>query len=1516
MSQDIKNRLVKIAFRLIALLIGCFLLLVVGIQLPFVQTVIVKKAGAWLSKTSGYQVQLSSATIQWFDQVNITGLQVVDDAGNTMIDINSITVDLELNQLLSDDGNNIDAVEIEGAKIFFTYLAESDSSSIINISRFINNINKNLNKKSTKAPLPFSIDEIELENVQFTMSNPAKDSIAEGFDYNHFTVNELQTYVKNFTILRDSVGFQITHLSGIDQQSGLHLKSLKSKFHLTAKSMEFNLLHLITNKSEVRDFVRFEFNNWADWSDFNNNIKIIADLKHTDIHTKDLSYFVPKLRKYNQNFVVSGNYKGKVRSFNGNNFDLRFGGNKLTGRISMFGLPNMDETFMDFKLNNSVVDFSKLKPVFKPRTYEILKPFGETLFSGSFSGFLNDFVAFGNFNTRFGAIYSDVNLKVNDNVALTEYSGNLKMTQFDIGKYTKRDSLFQLITMNGKIEGKGITLETAEFELEGKISEIGIKQYVYKNIQTDAKFSSELFNGRVSIDDPNLQFSGSGSIDLRNNLNKVNIVANLDTANLVKLKLSENIHFLHSNLSLDGYGLKLNNIRGRANLFNSIIKYDSNTLQTDTLKIVSKYDSSSRELDIQSEFFDARVEGNFKTSEVFKDFKSMVKEYLLNINNDSEALKKYYSNKTINQNSNNKYSLKYNIDLQHMDPLMELINKDVFIEPNTNIEGTFTKGESIVFNLFSSIGEMNYKGTSLFNTDIELMASKLADSTKVLATGFLMSEKQVLPGGFETKNFFSEIIWDNTHIDFQMEGEQANRDHFAKLKGYLDFKPDEIQIHLLPSEAQFIHTNWKFNDSNLLILKPHYIEADSIELYSNDNQRIFLNGVISENPSNIFKVVVQNLELENLSPLTRQKITGKMNTELKIKNLFDIPSVESKLDIKTLVLDDFLIGNIAGTSHWNKSTKKFDIRMNVEKDAIKNITVEGSYNPEKNKSPLDLNVNFEDADLKIIEPFFKFMFSSLEGKTNGRFNISGTPLKPEITGSGNIEHGQAKINYLNTMYDLDGRYSFGYNKISFQNLTITDVNGGKGALYGDITHKFFQDFTIDIQGDFKELMVLNTTLRDNDLFYGTGVATGDVSFSGPSNQLSIKANGATDKGSRIHIPIGGLGNITQEEYISFVSLKDTLNKVIEKQIEEKKVAGLDIDLNLELNKNAYCEIIFDIQAGDIIRGTGEGRLNLKLSPEGDFNMFGDYTILQGGYNFTLYNIINKEFEIAPNSTIKWFGDPYGAELNINAAYKQLASLSPLVDTTFHKAPEIKRSYPTEVNLILKGEMLSPEIDFDIKVAEYPKSAVTVDGNVLYFEEIVGQLYNNIHSDDQELNRQVFSLIILRKFSAPESFNTAGSIGNSVSEFVSNQLSYWASQVDDNLEIDVNLGDLSQEAYNTFQLRLSYAFMEGRLRITREGGFDNENPDNVANIVGDWTVEYALSADGRLKAKMFSRNNYNSLNINKQTTYTTGFSLSHTQSFDEVRELFSRSRKKKKKQEQQNKIKINEEGVIRQDEVQK
>jgi hypothetical protein len=442
-----------------------------------------------------------------------------------------------------------------------------------------------------------------------------------------------------------------------------------------------------------------------------------------------------------------------------------------------------------------------------------------------------------------------------------------------------------------------------------------------------------------------------------------------------------------------------------------------------------------------------------------------------------------------------------------------------------------------------------------------------------------------------------------------------------------------------------------------------------------------------------------------------------------------------------------------------------------------------------------------------------------------------------------------------------------------------------------VFHDGFRDFVIDLSATMQNFKVLNTTARDNDLFYGTAFATGNFSILGSISNLNITANALSNKGTKIYIPIGGTSKTIdqKQEFITFISKSQVADTaVVAENQASVDLSGIKLDFNFEITPDAYCEIIFDIKSGDIIRGNGNGKIKMQIDTEGDFTMLGDYVISKGAYNFTMLNAINKEFKIKEGSRISWSGDPYGGLLDISATYEQTASLLPIIENLLSSTeresppPQYTRRYPVTVLMKLTGDLLSPDIDLGVNFDDYPQSDAIFMAGILNYK-------SRLLTDEQELNKQVFSLLVLRRLSPEGTFSgVEGSVGSSLSELLSNQLSYWVSQaIDENLEIDMNLNTMDQNALNTLQLRLSYSMFDGRLRVTGQS--------DSRTMLGDWTVEYMLSKDGKLKVKMFNRYNQNVAvsNMNNNNNMITGFSLLHTQNFSTLKELFYPNKKKKR-----------------------
>ena len=272
----------------------------------------------------------------------------------------------------------------------------------------------------------------------------------------------------------------------------------------------------------------------------------------------------------------------------------------------------------------------------------------------------------------------------------------------------------------------------------------------------------------------------------------------------------------------------------------------------------------------------------------------------------------------------------------------------------------------------------------------------------------------------------------------------------------------------------------------------------------------------------------------------------------------------------------------------------------------------------------------------------------------------------------------------------------------------------------------------------------------------------------------------------------------------------------------------------------------------------------------------------------MLNILNKSFSIEPGSEIYWNGNPYKGKMDLTAKYNVLTSVTPLLtDSAFIAShPDVNRATPVDVFLKMNGNIMTPDINFDIAINEYP-NYIEVEQAVLDFE-------SRIKYNEQELNKQVFSLIVLKKLSKLDEFNMnlSSTASTNVSEMFTNQLGYMLSQLDEDLDVYIDLGNLNGDNQNV-NVRLSYTVMDGRLRISHNGNYSNyQQNQELENLFGEWTVEYSLSNDGKFRLKGYNKLNQNSVSTSLsqgQNSTLYGVSVSYNDNFNSFGEFWDNLR---------------------------
>ncbi|MDQ1086312.1 translocation/assembly module TamB domain-containing protein [Siphonobacter sp. SORGH_AS_1065] len=1471
------------------LTVGLSVSIMAFLRIPKVQTRITRYITDWFYKETQYPITIGRVNYQFPDYLILEKVSIPDTLRQPMIDVNRLEVNLSLFNLIDSASTNIhlDKVKLVNPDVRLVVQPSGD----LNIDGFIAAIDRlTAPKTPRKGPpkiIPFTIGTGEVEAGEFHYDDPRTQPLNRKgtFDYNHFVINDLSGDVKNFLVFADTIAADITNLRGIDRVAQMRIHKFDTKFFFSSEQMRFENLLVQVNRSTLRKHIEFRYKRSRDLGDFNEKVRILADLDHSVVYANDLARFSRPLYEFNDRWEATGHFDGIVRNFKFWAKDLRYGKKSQAAGVFAFkGLPDFETTDMNFNLTQFSTNAQDLAQYTGKTAAETLDDFGTLEYTGLFAGRYNDFRANGSLKTRYGIAKPNLSMKIANKIDNSTYKGDIELVNFALGDLINDPKMLQKIDLKGQIEGKGFDKETAIVKLNTDVRRFGFQGYDYRHIRVDGNLQLGQFDGRIAMQDTNLVFDLTGKADIRKKRNYFDIDGTIRKAMLHPLGISEENMRLQSEVHVVWTGLDIDEMYGVARLKNTYLTRDlkdgDRNLLIDTLYLFMPKPVDKRYISLQTDILNASVEGPFKLSQALKDLPNLIEEYKIYFTELDSARQSYYQKKATKPIPN-PYNLNYAVEFKDSRPLMAFLYPDGYLSPNSKVEGNFTMGNTSVFTLNAKADTLLMGGYKFFHSEVDINTSKFAHQNDVLASAVITSDNQQIYSAAPTENLQVEASWDKDHIAFTSRLQQKASTNRLSLNGDIFFRAEGTDLHFRRSRIRILDQDWNVNTGNMIRLTGSTVDVKDLT-FQNTEQSIALNGRVSENPQETLLLNARDFNLQTLEPILQVKINGTLNGDVRMRDAYENINLDGKLNIDELVYKGFLIGNVDASSQWDKANQRVNVNVNVDRMNNPILNIKGTYTPDQGENALDLAANLNRTDLQIFEPFVEGLFSEIKGQASGKLTIKGTPKSPQIRGLADVKKGQLRFDYLGVRLNFADTIRFRGSE-ALAKMAVTDEEGNPGNVRIGLYSGGNGNYALDLKANLRNFKVLNTTIKENKLFFGKAYVTGDVSVEsvGTLENLVIKSNATTRPGTEITIPIDNASEVSNTDYIQFVNLAIPKKKEEDFSLKRRVRTGIRMDFNFNITPDAKCILVLDRRTGDRLEAYGNSNLALEVDTKGDFSMRGSYELEKGKYFYKYEALVSKEFAIQPNSRISWYGDPYEAFVDVKASYTKLTSLTPIMNLTNEQtsSAQARRAYPVEVTISLKDRLMKPNVAFGLKIKEYPLEP-QFSGSVQAFEA-------RIANDEQELNNQVSSVLFSGRLlpqNSQASFSQ-GTLLNLLAETGTSVLSDILSKVANGVEVDINtvniIGSNSTLA-DQLRARVSYNFGNG-LTISRDGGFSSVYSTQNANLIGDWAAEWTVTPDARWRLKAFSRfpqNTFLQSTIN-QNTPTVGGSVLYTKSFNYI-----------------------------------
>jgi len=1352
----------------------------------------------------------------------------------------------------------------------------SDSANLLNIEFILQRIRGNSAKSGSGWSV--ALNNIKLKQSRFRLQIYPYKKDDSGINFSDMQLYDLDLVLQRFVPGKDSTSFNIKSLS-FTELSGFRVDDFKADFSLGQTFMRFMDLSVKTPVSELHgEGVQLLFNNYKDFAqgNFFEKVKLSVDLKNSSLNLSDLGFFSPVFKGADQIIVFTGRSRGPVGNLKVKDIDIRFGNTSLIqGKLDINGLPDTKEVFIfadfkEFRTSGEDIENFRLPGRKKLTLPERLDKLGTILYKGKFTGFLNDFVAFGKFKTDLGELSSDVLFKP-DTSNYFNITGRISAVDFDLGTFLDMRKNIGHITMSVTANGY-ISENDLKTELKGEVTSFEIKGYQYKNIQLSGTILNKTYNGALYINDPNINLDFHGKVDFSKETGSYNFVANVTQANMYALNVDKSdpgfdVSFY---IEANATGHNLSDLNGEVRLLNSLFEKKDKQLQVYDFLVKSVSQSSQQSLQIHSDFLEAELKGAYDLTKVVPFFKKILSSYLPSLV-DTTHLSDYTFNN----------SFELSLLFKNTKPIFEFFLPDYYIDATSTLNVFFnsqTRALSLfcnapmvkIKNLTWNDYHLNLKGDTT-ELDLEAGGQNLIINDKIELDNFTVLSK----ASNDSAGFLAR--WNNWE-DVAYRGSLNANLLFSKPAGT---SHPQMAIHILPTFVITNDTTWNINQCQIIIDSNHIV-VDDFSVHHN-NELVSLNGRISSDPSDKIDLRFSGFNLGNLNVATNSKgfkLEGMLNGNASFSGIYNSPVIVSNLVIDSLILNNEKLGTANIMSSWNNRKKSLEIEANAMRDKLKTLSVEGHYYV--NTKGLDFDITLDKLRLNPFNPYLAKLVNNLKGMATGNLTLNGTLEKPVLNGEVNMQKAAFTVNYLQTRYNFSEKIRMVNNKIFFNDLRVFDGYGNKALVNGNINYKNLRDLSFDISIKAEEMQFLNTRSTDNKMFYGTAFATGLVTINGSPSNVNMEISARTEKNTVFKIPLTTEEELTQYNFIKMVhdNADEQSHETVLRNEYKVDLSGFHMNFDLEVTPDAEVQIIFDPKVGDILKGSGSGNLNMKISTSGNFIMYGDFTIDKGDYLLTVQNVFNKKFTIEPGGTIRWNGDPFDATIDLLAKYRTKASLSELLGT---EQTNLKEKIPVDCQLFLTGKLMTPTVRFDI---DLPQS-----------EEETKLVVKNKINTTEEIDKQVISLLMLNSFyynpgstgtmtSAIAATPYSNAAGTTVSELLSNQLSNWLSQISNDFDIGINYRNDARQKNDEVEVMLGTQLFNDRLSIN--GSVDvatNATANASKNIVGEFDIDYKLTKSGRFRVKTYNHIN-NDLLI-ESSPYTQGLGFTYKEEFNTLGELVRR-----------------------------
>lgn len=1500
--RRIVNILAKMVSAIVLALIFLPLLVALLFEIPAVQNFVAREATEIISRKLGTRISIDRVDIGLFYRVSLDGFYVEDFQRDTLLYAGRL--DARIKSLgLFGGGLVFSRAELSDARFCLRETPDGE----MNIKQVVDKLSKK-DKARAEGKFRLEIERLETDGLDFCMERLEHRNPSYGVDFADMHLIDIRAELKNFTIDGPVIHTDIGRLA-MRERSGFVVEDLAGCLCIANGCIDIREGHIRTAKSNIElPSLSLIGLDWALYKNFVEEVDITAQVVNTTLSSDDIAYFSPKMKDWHLTLTdVNADVSGPVADMSGSLRSVRTGADtKLSVDFAAQGLPDVGKGHFKAdisELTTSAADVDRLAAALTGKNLpdevlRIAKNAGKIGLTGKFDGTLTAFAADAALATEIGG--ATCLLQVSSlRDGCRGVLGDVKTSSLQLGELLENDLLGPL-SLNVHVNGE-LSSEHSDAEVSGEILRLGINGYDYDSLRMKGHLVNREFNGLIEARDRNLRFDFRGLLDLNDEQRpRYDFALDLEEANLAALGVNrrDSVSVLAARIAARAVGRTLDDLNGIIFVRDVSYRYNDRELAADSVVIVGRNSLSDKFIRLRSDFVDADYEGKTSYKEVFAYLQQRFRDYVPTLDGgpgwqaqhpDTVELADGYSQLTVN--------------VRKINPLVNAVSPGLQIADGSQLLLRINPAnDKLSFEAASDYIERGRMLVTRLNLDAHNRGDSLvfAASTEDLYLNSFHMSRVGMSGGAKDNKL--ELITDFADTIGDVSGRIGFRSEFARGRGPAG---RQIDLRLTPSYISRGEKTWNIYTDGITA-DTSRIRIDRFRMV-NAGQQLLLDGVVSRRLQDSVQLTLHNFELAPFSQFTSSmgyRVDGRTNGSATMKAVLGAGEVQADIVVDSISINDLAVPSIWLRSRWDFIQNRAGILVQQRENL--DTLVRGFYAPSQKR--YYARATLDAVELSALDPLLKGVVERTGGNADVDIALRGSGKEANLSGQIAVRDFTTTVDFTQVTYTMPRAViEVKNNHLIAEGVPLYDPEKNEGLFSIDLNLEHLSNIFYSVKVLPKELMVLNTTSKDNDLFYGRIFASGSATIAGSKGGVKMDIVATTEGDSEFYMPLSGQSNAKTADFVTFVTPEqiDTTDYLVRKKLlfqqqgRKKEAAGSTMDITMALNvqDNTAFQLVIDPTVGSALKGRGNGMLNLHINPgNGIFNMYGDYTLIEGSFLFSLQNIITKKFIIESGSMIQWTGEPVDARLDINAVYKLKTSLQPLLNTVTASSDDDQsgsrisdRSVPVDCKIHIGGRLSNPQLDFSVVVPVTDIETQAAVASVLNTQEAQAQ--------------QFISLVALGTFSNSGSANIGASSGVATGlEMLTNQLTNWFSTDDYRIILNYRAG--SEMTGDEVDFSFSTNLINNRLLVEVEGNYiiDNKQAvsNNVSNFMGEAHVTWLIDKSGNLRLKAFTQT-IDRFDEN-QGLQETGIGISYKEDFNNfkdlkqrIRDRFTNKKRQKKRQ---------------------